>query len=344
MVDDAGDGVVSVENHHIAGAGVQQIVKGLLGLVAHTGGTGGLAHQGFDAVELPAPVADVANGDGADIMSVLIRDQQRIHASAGHALGALQHAPVPLDGLEVGPHEVFHLGGSGGLRRVLAQEVADQVVGRVLQHFLGRGHLHDLALGHEDDGICQLQRLAHVMADKDDGLAQLLLDVLYLVLEDLTGHGVQGGEGLIHQHDGGRGRQGPQYTDPLLLAAGELGGILVGVLFHAHHLQKVLDDGITLGLVIFQQLGHHADVLGHGHVGEQADLLDHVADVTAQCHLVLAVDILAVDQDGAAVRFDQAVDGLQSGGLAAAGGDRSGPQICPSGMVKVRSFKMGDFP
>ena len=84
-------------------------------------------------------------------------------------------------------------------------------------------------------------------------------------------------------------------------------------------LQHLLDDLIAPGLVVLQQLGDHADVLGHGHVGEQADLLDHIADMPPQFHLVLGVDILPVDADGAGIGLQQAVDHLHGGGLAAAG-------------------------
>ena len=190
----------------------------------------------------------------------------------------------------------------------------------MLQHLLGRGHLHHLTGGHKDDDVCQLQRLAHVVADEDDGLVQLLLQALHLILQGFPGQGIQGGEGLIHQHDGGRGRQGPQHADALLLAAGELRGVLVGILLHMDQLQHLLDDLVAPGLVVLQQPGHHADVLGHSHVGEQADLLDDIADMPPQFHLVLAVDIFSVDADGAGIRLQQAVDHLHGGGFTAAGG------------------------
>lgn len=202
---------------------------------------------------------------------------------------------------------------------MLAHKGADQIVGGVLQHLLGGGHLDDFSGGHEDDDVRQLQRLAHVVADEDDGLVQLLLQVLHLVLQGLASQGIESGEGLIHQHDGGRSRQGPQHADALLLAAGELRRILVGRLLHVDQLQHLLDDLIAPGLVVLQQLGDHADVLGHGHVGEQADLLDHIADMPPQFHLVLGVDILPVDADGAGIGLQQAVDHLHGGGLAAAG-------------------------
>ena len=148
------------------------------------------------------------------------------------------------------------------------------------------------------------------MTDENDGLVQLLLDIFDFVLKGLPGHGVQGAEGLIHQHDGRGGRQGPQHADALLLAAGEFGGILVGIGLHVYHFQKALHDLLAPLLVIFQQFRHNADVLGHGHIWKQTDLLDDVADVPPQLHLVLGLDILAVDGDGAGVDVDEAVDGL----------------------------------
>jgi hypothetical protein len=153
----------------------------------------------------------------------------------------------------------------------------------------GGGDLNDLPLIHEDNDIGQVQGLLHVVGDKDDGLVQLLLEGLYLQLKGAAGHGVQGAEGLIHQYHRRRGGQSPQNTDALLLASGHLAGVFVGVLVvgQLHHVQQVADDLVALVLGPFQQLGHHADVLGHRHVGEQADLLDHIAGVPPQ---LIAVD------------------------------------------------------
>ena len=152
----------------------------------------------------------------------------------------------------------------------------------------------------------------HVVGDEDEGLVQLLLEALHLLLEGAAGHGVQGAEGLIHQDDGRGGGQCPEDADALLLSAGHLRGVLVGVLLigHLHHGQHVADDLVALLLGVLQQLGHHADVLGHRHVGEQADLLDHIADVAAQLHLVLGGDVLLVQIDLSCCRAGS--DGLSS--------------------------------
>ena len=160
------------------------------------------------------------------------------------------------------------------------------------------------------------------MGDEDEGLVQLLLEALHLLLQGAAGHGVQGAEGLIHQDDRRGGGQCPEDADALLLSAGHLRGVLVGVLLigHLHHGEHVADDLVALLLGVLQQLGHHADVLGHRHVGEQADLLDHIADVAAQLHLVLGGDVLLVQIDLSCVGLDQTVYHLQCGGLTAAGG------------------------
>ena len=203
---------------------------------------------------------------------------------------------------------------------MLAQKVPHQAVGRVLQHLLRRGHLNNLSAGHKDDDVGQFQRLIHVVTDENNGLVQLLLEVFYLVLQALPGHGVQGAEGFVHQHDRRGGGQRPQHADALLLPAGEFRGIFVRIGLHIHHLQKLPDNIFTSGPVKFQKFWHNADVLRHCHVGEQADLLNDIADVAPQAYLVGGADVFSVNEDRAAVRLQQPVDHFHGGGLTAAGG------------------------
>ena len=58
----------------------------------------------------------------------------------------------------------------------------------------------------------------------------------------------------------------------------------------------------------------------HRHVGKQADLLYDVSCMPTKGDAVDLGNILSVEVDVAAVRLNQAVDQLQSGGFAAAGG------------------------
>ena len=84
-----------------------------------------------------------------------------------------------------------------------AEEILDLAAGGVGQHLLRGSHLDNFPVVHKDDDIGQIQSLLHVVGDKDEGLVQLLLERAHLLLEGPAGHGVQGGEGLVHEYDGG---------------------------------------------------------------------------------------------------------------------------------------------
>ena len=72
------------------------------------------------------------------------------------------------------------------------------------------------------------------------------------------------------------------------------------------------------GAIPAQQPRHDGDVLADGQMGQQADLLDDVADAAAQLDRVLRHDVAAADQDLAGRRLDQPVDHLERRRLAAA--------------------------
>src|SRR5690606_22062956 len=60
-----------------------------------------------------------------------------------------------------------------------------------------------------------------------------------------------------------------------------------------------------------QQIGRDPDILCDAEVGEQAYALKDIADMAAQIMRGSVVYRLPVDEDGAAVRLDQAVDALE---------------------------------
>ena len=134
--------------------------------------------------------------------------------------------------------------------------------------------------------------------------------------------GSKRGRGLVEQHDLRLHGEGAGNGHTLLLAAGELGGKLRGLVPDAHPLEQ------GHGVLVRRGLGHALDldgaqghVLKNGLVGEQVEGLEHHSDVGAQLREFLAFfgKDLPVDGDGAVVDGFQAVDGAAEGGLTGTG-------------------------
>src|SRR5262245_18464375 len=81
------------------------------------------------------------------------------------------------------------------------------------------------------------------------------------------------------------------------------------------HLPDTLSDAL---LRPTQQLRHGIDVLGDRHVRQESDLLDDVADASAERDGVGARDVLILDDDASRIGLDQPVDDAHGRGLAAA--------------------------
>ena len=182
--------------------------------------------------------------------------------------------------------------------------------------------LQDVAAVHEQDSGAHLPGKAHLVGDHHHGHAlvgQLLHD-----LQHLAHHlGVQGGGGLIKEHDLGLHGQGPHNGDALLLAAGELVGIGVRLVLQIDPLQQ--GEGQRVGLLLPHELGldrGQGDVLADGHVGEEVEVLEdhaHLAADGVDIHLGVGDDG-AVKGDGALGGLLQQVEAAQEGGLSGAGG------------------------
>ena len=116
------------------------------------------------------------------------------------------------------------------------------------------------------------------MGDDDHGDAQALVDIGDQLQDGAGGVGVQGGGGLVAQEDLGRGGQGTGDGDALLLSAGELGGIGVGLVGEAHQLQQLqrLLPGLLFGHAV--DLHGEADIFQTGPLHEQVEALENHAD------------------------------------------------------------------
>ena len=159
------------------------------------------------------------------------------------------------------------------------------------------------------------------MGHEHDGLAQFLLKSQQFVLQALPGDRVDRAEGLIHQQHRRVGGQRACHADALLLTAGELPRVAVPVLtgLEADQVEQLVHPVRDALLVPLEQTGDERDVVADGEVGEQARALDDVADVTPELVGVLTGHVLVADQDAAGRRFDEPVDHLHRGGLAATG-------------------------
>ena len=205
-------------------------------------------------------------------------------------------------------------------RPVGADEVLDEVVrGRHQQLRRGRVLGEVAALLQDRDPVAHLDRLVDVVGDEEDRLPDLGLQAEELVLEALAVDRVDRAEGLVHQHHRRVGGEGPGDADPLLLSAGELAREAVAeVRIEPDQVEQLADALVGALPVPAEQLRDRGDVLGDRPVREQADLLDHVADLPAQLGRVAVAHGVVADQDVALGDLDRPVGHPHRGGLPAA--------------------------
>ena len=177
----------------------------------------------------------------------------------------------------------------------------------------------------------QLDHIGHdhglvlIVGNENGGQTQFLMDLPDAGLQGLAKLGINGGQGLVQQQDLGMGDNGTGQGNPLLLTAGQTGGILVFLAFQLHQFHRPAD---MIGNFIFGHFLHfqsETNVLFHRHVGEQRVLLKDHADIALAGGNVGY--ILPVQDDGAFRDLLQAGQTPQKGGLAAAGGTQKGYQI-----------------
>ena len=131
------------------------------------------------------------------------------------------------------------------MREDLAEEVLGAVALRVGEELLGRADLDDLAVGHEHDAVGGLAGKAHLVGHDDHRHA--LLGEADHDVEHLVDHlGVEGGGRLVEEHDLGVHRERARDRDALLLAAGELGRVLLGLVRDAEGKARALLDRVGI--------------------------------------------------------------------------------------------------
>ena len=122
-----------------------------------------------------------------------------------------------------------------------AQESGDERGGRRRVDLLGRADLLDATLGQDGDLVAHGERFLLVVGDVDERDADLALQGAQLQLQLLAQLGVQRAERLVEQQHPRAQHQCPRQRDPLLLAAGQLGGAPFGEFAHPGQFQRFAD-------------------------------------------------------------------------------------------------------
>src|SRR6266566_3405975 len=182
--------------------------------------------------------------------------------------------------------------------------------------------LDDLALVHEDDAVGDTAGESHLVRHDHHGHA--VLGEVGHDVEILVDHlGVQGRGRFVEEHDARLHGERARYRDALLLAAGEVGRVLVGLVRDAHAREEVAGDLFRLGPGEALDLhGREHDVFDRRHMGEQIERLEHHSHLGAELGEVDAVagDRLAVDAYFSLLDGLEAVDAADERALARARG------------------------
>ena len=168
-----------------------------------------------------------------------------------------------------------------------------------------------------------------VVGDQNGRAPLALQDLPHLPGELLPQFGVHAGEGLVQQQDVRPRGHGPGQGDALLLAAGELMGILVPGAGHSDQLQQFRHPGLALAPAQVAQA--KGDVARHAQVGEEGEVLeDHARPPRLRRQVQAGAGHLAtVEVDLAAGDGFEAGHRPQQGGLAAAAGPQQAADVAP---------------
>jgi hypothetical protein len=220
-----------------------------------------------------------------------------------------------------------------GMRRVdppgkkvaVADEFADEAVGRPVVDVERRADLLDLAVAEYRDPVRHRHRLGLIVGDVDHGDPDLAMNALELNLHLLAQILVERAQRLVEQEHVGVEHEAARQRHPLLLAAGQLARVAVGEPKQAHQLEHALGACLDVGSRKAPHLERKHHVLRRRHVREQRVVLEHHTDIA----LVGPAQgkVTAVELDRAAGRIFEAGDHQERCGLAGAAGAQEGDEL-----------------
>src|SRR6185312_3025736 len=209
------------------------------------------------------------------------------------------------------------------LRQRLVDEAPRGGVPRVQEHVGHRAVFHDAAGIEHRHAVADAAHHVHLVGDQHDGELEFAIDRGQQIEHGRRGLRVERAGGLVAQQDLRAVRQCAGDAHALLLAAGELRGVLVRVLGQTHALQQLAHAGADFRCVpLAGEAQRERDVVRHRLRGEQVEVLEDHADapaLRAQRRFGQRGHLGVADQDAPAAGPFQQVDQPDQGGLAGAG-------------------------
>jgi hypothetical protein len=147
-----------------------------------------------------------------------------------------------------------------------ADEVGHEEVGGILVHLDRRSDLTDSSVLQHDDPVTHGQSLVLVVRYEDGRDVDLLLQPLEPFSRAIAQFGVEVRERLVQQQQVRRMREGPGECHTLLLTAGELMRVSLGVLTEFDEFEDLGHAPGTFALVELSQLERIGHVVVHRHM------------------------------------------------------------------------------
>ena len=173
------------------------------------------------------------------------------------------------------------------------------------------------------DAVPDLEDLLQAVGDVEDGEGPFLAHRLQVPEKEVFLLDGQGGSGLVEDEEIGLQVQGPQDLDHRLLGQAQSAHDLVRLPLDVEYAQQLA--GLLVHIPDVQEPvarlggGPQEDVLGHGHVGADRDLLENRGDLPQLGSLRrLEAHRAAVQHDVTFVRAEHPAADVDQGGLASA--------------------------
>ena len=179
---------------------------------------------------------------------------------------------------------------------------------------------NDAAFVQHRHAIRERARLGDVVRHQDHRALQGRLHARELVVQLPLGDGIERAERLVHQQQRRIRGEGAGEADALALAAGQFVGPAAAIhgRLESDQRQQLVDASGDARRRPAKQLRDQRNVVGDGEVREQAGVLNHVTGPPAQDDRIPLANLTIFDEHSTRIRFDQAIDQSQEGGLAGA--------------------------